>query len=97
TAEVPTGGVRINIIPREGGNTFNGTFFASIATSAMQASNFTDDLRSQGLRTPDSIKKLFDVNPGFGGPVRRNKIWFYVSALYSGSQLNVADMFFNKN
>ncbi len=97
TAEVPTGGVRINIIPREGGNTFNGTFFASIATSAMQASNFTDDLRSQGLRTPDSIRKLFDVNPGFGGPLRRDKIWFYVSALYSGSQLNVADMFFNKN
>jgi carboxypeptidase family protein len=97
TAEIPTGGVRINIIPREGGNTFNGTFFASIATSAMQASNFTDDLRSQGLRTPDSIKKLFDVNPGFGGPVRRDKIWFYVSALYSGSQLNVADMFLNKN
>ena len=33
TAEVPTGGVRINIIPREGGNTFNGTFFSSIATA----------------------------------------------------------------
>ena len=97
TAEVPTGGVRINIVPREGGNTFNGTAFASIATSAMQASNLTDDLRGQGLRTPDSVRRLTDVNPGFGGPLRRNKVWFYVSALYSSSQLNVADMFFNKN
>jgi Carboxypeptidase regulatory-like domain len=97
TADVPTGGVRINIVPREGGNTLNGTFFSSIATHAMQAANLTDDLRRQGLRTPDAVKKLWDVNPGFGGPIRQNKIWFYVSALYSGSQLDVADMFFNKN
>jgi hypothetical protein len=97
TADVPTGGVRINIIPREGGNTFNGTMFASLATHGMQANNLTDDLRRQGLRTPDAVRKLWDLNPGFGGPIRQNKIWFYVSALYSGSQLDVADMFFNKN
>jgi len=97
TADVPTGGVRINIVPREGGNTFNGTMFSSIATHGMQASNFTDALRAQGLRTPDAVRKLWDVNPGFGGPIRQNKVWFYVSMLYSGSQLDVADMFFNKN
>jgi carboxypeptidase family protein len=97
TAEVPTGGVRINIVPREGGNTFNGTFFGSIATHGMQGSNLTDELRSRGLRTPDAVRKLWDFNPGFGGPIRRNKVWFYVSTLYSGSQLDVADMFFNKN
>ena len=97
TAEVPTGGVRINIIPREGGNTFNGTFFANIATGAMQWDNFTDELRSHGLRTPDSVKKLWELNPGFGGPLRRDTVWFYVSGLYTGSHLNVADMFFNKN
>ena len=97
TAEVPTGGMRINIVPREGGNTFNGTVFGSIATHAMQSGNLTDALRKQGLRTPDAVKKLWDLNPGFGGPIRHNKIWFYVSGLYSGSQLDVADMFFNKN
>jgi hypothetical protein len=96
-ADVPTGGVRINIVPREGGNTLNGTFFSSIATHGMQAGNLTDDLRRQGLRTPDAVRKLWDMNPGFGGPIRQNKVWFYVSALYSGSQLDVADMFFNKN
>jgi hypothetical protein len=97
TAEVPTGGVRINIIPREGGNTFNGTFFSSIATGGMQANNLSDELKSQGLRTPDAVRKLWDVNPGFGGPLRRDKLWFYVSGLYNGSLLDVADMWFNKN
>jgi hypothetical protein len=94
---VPTGGVRINIIPREGGNTFNGTFFSSLATGGMQTNNLTDDLMAQGLRTPDAVRKLWDVNPGFGGPLRRDKVWFYLSGLYSGSQLDVADMFFNRN
>jgi hypothetical protein len=97
TAEVPTGGVRINIIPREGGNTFNGTFFASLANGGMQANNLTDELKGQGLRTPDAVRKLWDLNPGLGGPLRRDKVWFYVSGLYTGSQLDVADMFFNKN
>jgi hypothetical protein len=97
TAEVPTGGVRVNIIPREGGNTFNGTFYSSFANSAMQGDNFTDDLRAQGLRTPDKVRKLFDINPGFGGPLKRDKVWFYGSALYTISQLDVADMFFNNN
>ena len=97
TAEVPTGGVRINIIPREGGNTFNGTLFTSFANSAMQANNLADELKSQGLRTPDAIRSLAEANAGFGGPVRRDKVWFYVSGLYTISQLDVADMFFNKN
>ena len=97
SAEVPTGGVRINIIPREGGNTYNGTFFTSFANSAMQADNFTDELRNQQLRTPDGVRKLMEVNPGFGGPLRRDKVWFYVSGLYTISKLTVADMFFNRN
>ena len=80
TAEVPTGGVRVNIIPREGGNTFNGTFYSSFANGAMQGNNFTDELRAQGLRTPDGVRKLFDINPGFGGPLKRDKVWFYGSA-----------------
>jgi hypothetical protein len=97
SAEVPTGGVRINIIPREGGNTFNGTFFTSFANGGMQSSNFNDELRTQGLRTPDAVRKLMEVNPGFGGPLRRDRVWFYVSGLYTISQLDIADMWFNKN
>ena len=44
-AESVVGGVRLHRIPREGGNTFNGTFFATGATSAMQGNNLTQDLR----------------------------------------------------
>ena len=97
SAEVPTGGVRVNIIPREGGNTFNGTFFTNFANGAMQGNNLTDDLVAAGLRTPDAVRRLFDVNVGAGGPLRRDKVWVFVAGLYMGSQLNVADMWTNQN
>jgi hypothetical protein len=97
SAEVPTGGVRVNIIPREGGNTFNGTFFTNFANSGMQSNNLTDDLRAAGLRTPDAVRRLLDVNAGAGGPLRRDKLWLFVAGLYMGSQLNVADMWANQN
>ena len=36
SAEMATGGIRINFTPKDGGNTFNGTFFTSFANSSMQ-------------------------------------------------------------
>jgi hypothetical protein len=96
-ADQPTGGVRINIIPREGGNRFSGTFFATgMGGDALQSSNYTEDLRRRGLSTPNNIKKVWDVNPGFGGPIMRDRLWFYGSARWNGSDI-YAGMFENRN
>src|SRR5436853_2307457 len=79
SAEATEGGVRINLIPREGGNTFHGTTYAGFANESLAGNNFTDDLKSRGLGTPNTIKKVVDFNPGFGGPIRKDKLWFYTS------------------
>ena len=50
SAETSTGGVRVNLIPRDGGNQLSGLVFVSIATDALQGSNFTDRLKAAGLR-----------------------------------------------
>jgi hypothetical protein len=89
SAELPSGGVRINYVARDGGNVFGGTVFGSFANDKMQGSNFTTALRDAGLRTPDSMKKNWDFNPGLGGPIRRDKIWFFASYRYY-SQSNFA-------
>ncbi|PYR73413.1 MAG: hypothetical protein DMF87_25865 [Acidobacteria bacterium] len=68
-AEYTTGGVRINVIPREGGNTFTGALFASYASPSWQASNITSALQARGLREGDRLKNNVDFNPGFGGPL----------------------------
>jgi hypothetical protein len=91
--ESSAGGVRINRIPREGGNTFNGTFFGSFANDAMQGSNFTQELRDRGLRAPNSINRNWEINPGFGGPLTRDRLWFYGAFMHRGVSQYVAGLF----
>ncbi|MEQ1575835.1 MAG: hypothetical protein ABL993_16470, partial [Vicinamibacterales bacterium] len=84
TAEMETGGVRVNVIPRDGGNVFRGTMFAGGTSSSLQGVNLDDALKARGLPTANNIKKLWDYNPGFGGPILRDKLWFYAAARYNG-------------
>lgn len=97
SGELPSGGVRVNYIAREGGNTFRGTISGSFANDRMQGSNFNQDLRDRGLRTPDSIKTNWDINPGIGGPIRKDKIWFFASTRFYGQGNYAAGMFYNVN
>ncbi len=39
TAEAPVGGVQINMVPREGGNQFHGSVFATFANNSMESNN----------------------------------------------------------
>ena len=96
SAEHYTGGVRINFIPRDGGNTFSGSLVTSFANKSMAGSNFSQDLKNAGLPTPNTVKQLFDFNPSFGGPIKRNKLWFYTAARYNRA-FNYAPVYFNKN
>ena len=96
-AELATGGVRINILPREGGNTFHGGVFLSFGNDSLQGSNFSQALRDQGLRTPDGVKNSYDVNPGFGGPLKQDKLWFFVSSRVNLTANYAAESFANAN
>jgi hypothetical protein len=96
-AELATGGVRINILPREGGNTFRGGVFVSFGNDSLQGSNFSQALKDQGLRTPDGVKQNYDFNPGFGGPLKRDRLWFYVSSRINLTANYAAESFANAN
>jgi len=97
SAEMPTGGVRINLVPREGGNSFRGTVFGAVTTEDMQSNNFDEDLRARGLRSVGRIQKVFDITPGFGGPLSRDRLWFFVAFRHQGANNYVPSMFYNKN
>ena len=94
SAEAAEGGVRVNVIPKEGGNSFKGLLFASFANESMQSSNFTDALKARGFTTPNALRKVADVNPAFGGPIAKDKLWFYVSHRLQIAQNWVGGMFF---
>lgn len=97
SAEQPFGGLRINLIPREGGNSFRGTMFASHVTGAWQGGNLDADLQARGLPTPNFMKEAYDYNFSYGGPVMRDRVWFYASGRLQRNQNYIAGLYYNKN
>ena len=98
-ADLATGGVRINFIAREGGNQYHGTIFGNFANDAMQTTNVNAELlaRNPALINAGTVDKNWDFNPGFGGPIKRDKIWFFASGRSQGAYVLAPGMFFNRN
>ena len=71
--------------------------FATGANSHFQSDNYTEDLRARGLRTPNSVKMNYDINPTAGGPLSRDKVWFFGAARWTKTQNYVGGMFHNVN
>src|SRR5688572_4923890 len=95
--EAPTGGPQMNIVPKAGGNTFSGSLFVTGANGAMQGDNITQEIRAAGLSGRNELKKLWEVNPALGGPIRRDLLWFYGTFRHQGNRQLVAGMFENRN
>ncbi len=57
-AQAATGGVRVNFIPRDGGNKFSGTVFGSYAKDSFAADNYTGtDVQQRGLAAPEQDQR----------------------------------------
>jgi Carboxypeptidase regulatory-like domain len=80
SADVAGGGVRLNMIPRDGGNTTSGSLFLGYQNDSFQSDNVTDSLRARGLKTTDGIGKLSNVEGAMGGPIKKDKVWYFASA-----------------
>jgi hypothetical protein len=95
--EAETAGVVLNVVPRDGGNTFSGMAFYSGANNSMQSSNYTQALRDAGLRSPSELLKVWEFNPMGGGRIVRDRVWFYLTYRESYAENTIPGMFFNKN
>jgi hypothetical protein len=95
--EAATGGVKVNYVPREGGNSFRFSFFGTGVNSSFQGDNYSDELKSRGLTTPNSLRKAYDVNGSAGGPIRRDTLWFFASVRRQSNSTYFANLYYNKN
>jgi hypothetical protein len=77
--ENETGGPRLNIIPRSGGNSFSGRAFFSTAGEWSRSENIDEELRSFGITRGPTIKQQIDTDGSFGGPIKRDRLWFYAN------------------
>src|SRR5688500_2044188 len=75
--ESETGGPVANIVPKSGGNRFSGSAFMSGTQSRFQANNISDELRAQGIADPPTVRKNWDSSFGLGGPILRDRLWFF--------------------
>jgi hypothetical protein len=95
--EADRGGPQFNIIPKTGGNTFSGTYFANLAGEWSQSNNVDDQLRSFGIPQPTKIIRNWDTSFAMGGPIMRDRIWFFGVARTFGEYTDVAGRFGNLN
>ena len=93
--EAEVAGPAMNLVPRQGGNRLSGTFFANGAPGSFQQGN-SDDAIAKGLTAPQELKKIWDVNGALGGPVRKDRLWYFAAARYQGNR-KTAPSYFNAN
>ena len=93
SAEQTSGALNVNMIPRQGGNTFSGDATFMFANHAMQGSNINDELRQRGVVIPPGLDKTWDFNADLGGRIVRDKLWFFASWRDWAFNQRIADAF----
>jgi hypothetical protein len=74
--ESETGGSTINIVPRTGGNRFSGSFNTTYTEKKFFSENngaYKDNISS----IFQSVINDHDVSLGVGGPIKKDRLWFY--------------------
>ena len=97
SAETVGGGVRMDAIPKDGGNSFSGAFYGAFTNDQFQANNLTADLQARGLTDVSKVEKIFDINPGLGGPILKNKLWFFGDIKRAGDYTQIAGIYANES
>ncbi|MBM3817610.1 MAG: TonB-dependent receptor [Acidimicrobiia bacterium] len=95
--ESDIGGPVMNLVPRSGGNTFRGQAFVNNAGDWSRGNNLTDELRAVGLREPPGIIGSYDWSASYGGPIQRDRIWFFGSYRQLDTASSVQGVVANRN
>jgi hypothetical protein len=95
--EAEIGGTQMNIIPKTGGNTFAGSVFLSTAGEWSQGSNIDAELEAFGITNPNALISNWDFSTSVGGPIKRDRMWFFGTFRDFGTHQVIPGAFWNKN
>lgn len=96
SADTNADGMVVNIIPKEGSNTFRSTLAGQFSNAALEASNLDDEVRARGIQTPTKTLRLYDGSYSLGGPIKRDKLWFFTAVRTWGFARQQSGVFWNK-
>jgi hypothetical protein len=77
--EAENGGPSINIIPKSGGNQFRGSAFYSFSGNWATSNNVDDRMRGFGITQPPALRTNWDLSGSLGGPLKRDRLWFFAN------------------
>ena len=95
--ESETSGPVMNFVPKTGGNQFHGMIFGGGSSAGMQGDNTTQDLRNAGLTLPSHLLSSHDVSGSTGGPIMKDRLWFFGVIRDQAAARSVTNMYNNLN
>ena len=95
--EFETAGVQMNIVPKQGGNRVSGLIAGSGFSKNMQSDNYSADLQARGAGAPNPTYHVYDFNAAVGGPILKDKLWYFMSVRQQGSRRNTLNVYYNTN
>jgi hypothetical protein len=86
------------MVPRDGGNTFSAHSVLNYTNQDLSSGKVSDALIARGsAASSNSLKKVYDYGLGVGGPIARDRLWFFSITRFWGSDAFGANNFFNKS
>lgn len=82
-----TEGAYVNIVTKSGGNEFHGSALAYFYNEDMARNLIPEsEVEAVGLSSPTGVKSLYDVSATLGGPIIKDRLWFFTNARLSGNK-----------
>ena len=79
---VQSSGIFINLITKSGSNVFKGSATGTLLNDALQFQNVSEELFNTGtggFLSGAPVNRVTNISGEFGGPIVKNKLWFWVN------------------
>lgn len=95
TAESSSPNVAMNMVPKEGGNSFRFSIEGLFTNHNFQSSNLSSELRARDITDVPKLNRMYDAGFTIGGPIRQDKVWFFASVRRWGVRNQAAGLYLN--
>jgi hypothetical protein len=97
---VQSSGLAINLVTKSGSNVFKGSGVTTFENDTTQNNNVTKalfDAGSNGFLSGNPLKKIANYSIEYGGPIKKNKLWFWAAADKQDINVGILNFFEAKN
>jgi hypothetical protein len=92
--EAEVGGPSLSIVPKSGGNSVKGQLYLSGVSSGMVGDNYQ---KVPGFAIPGKLLQQWDYTGGVGGPIKKDRLWYYGTLRDEGQHRSIPGIYPNLN